>query len=249
MMSDQYLLGGNHHHSSTGPGATVLHAMGQIDTQISHANPTADFLDSPLFAPPSSQQLSNESTSTTLINATNATVAITTTSAPNIPGLGKITPSKNPNPSGNKPKRKVIVVPTYSVNGGLDTKFNSSPRYARPSHLHNLLSPEEYTSTIEVLNDNIKRYRNGTIDKACLAAGPLMLPLAVWGIRHNAKVKKTRGEIERSVDDFNDRMEREGRNVRMFWNRCRAGAGGESYLSIEEVDPASFGDGKYHKVD
>lgn len=76
-----------------------------------------------------------------------------------------------------------------------------------------------------------------------------MLPLAVWGIRHNAKVKKTRGEIERSVDDFNDRMEREGRNVRMFWNRCRTGAGGESYLSIEEVDPAAFGDGKYHKVD
>jgi hypothetical protein len=44
-------------------------------------------------------------------------------------------------------------------------------------------------------------------------------------------------------------MEGEGRNVRMFWNRVRSGGGGESYLSIEEVDASYFGGEKSHKVD
>jgi hypothetical protein len=240
-MNDQDLLGGHHH--STGPGASVLHALGQIDTQTQPSTSTVDLFDS--LPPPSPKQ---QGTETTLINATHATVAITTT-APSIPGIGKITPS-NPNSTNNNiPTKKRIIIPTYSVNGGLDIKFNSNPRDARPSHLHNLLPPQEYEACINVINDNLKKYRNGKIDKACLVTGPLMIPLAIWGIRHNKKVKKSRGEIERSVEEFNDKMEGEGRNVRMFWNRVRSGGGGESYLSIEEVDASYFGGEKSHKVD
>lgn len=105
--------------------------------------------------------------------------------------------------------------------------------------------------TINVLNDNIKRHRNSKFDKACLAAGPLMVPLAVWGVRHNKKEKKIREEIEKSAEEFNDRMESEGRDVRMFWNRG-IGSGGENYLSIEEVDAngaVGARGGKGHKVD
>lgn len=238
MMNDHDLLGGHHHYSSTETDST----MGQFNTNIQQtpaATSTVDLFDS--LAPPSHQRQTGPET--TLINATNATVAITTT-APSIAGLGKITPSTNPN-NTTYTKKKRIIVPTYSVNGGLDIKFNSNPRDVRPSHLHNLIQPEEYEAAINVINDNLKHCRNGFVDKVCLVAGPLMIPLAVWGMRHNKKVKKSRLEIVRSVDEFNGVMETEGRNVRMFWNRAR---GGESYLSIEEVD-AGYDGGKSHKVD
>jgi hypothetical protein len=247
MLNGHDLLGG-HHHSTTGPGAATLQAMGQIDTHIEtqqSAPSTLDLFDS--VVPPALSPSRQSGGETTFINATNATVAITTSStAPVIAGLGKITPSANPNTVAKEQKKRIIV-PTYSVNGGLDIKFNSNPRDARPSHLHSLIQPEEYEATINVINDNLKKYRNGKLDKACLVAGPLMIPLAVWGVRYNKKVKKSRLEIERSVEEFNDRMESERRNVRMFWNRVRSGGGGESYLSIEEVD-SNYG-GKSHKVD
>ena len=75
-----------------------------------------------------------------------------------------------------------------------------------------------------------------------------MIPLAVWGVRHNSKEKKRKKEMERSVNEFNERMEMEGRyDVRMFWNRSRSG---ESFLSIEEVEAGyDSSGGKGHKVD
>lgn len=239
------------HNSSLGPGGTVLRAMGQIDTHISPAPAasasTFDLFDSLPPSPPRQQQ--QQQAETTLIP--NATVSITQT-APNIAGLGKITPSSQPRIQSNKPAKKRVIIPTYSINGGLDMKFNSNPRDARPLHLHNLITPAEYEAAVNVINDNLKKYRNNKIDKICLASGPLMVPLAIWGVRHNTKVKKSRGEIERSVEEFNDRMGMEGRAVKMFWNRSRGG--GESYLSIEEVDdgeynPPSASDGKGYKVD
>jgi hypothetical protein len=66
-----------------------------------------------------------------VFNASHATVSITamnTVAAPSIAGLGKIEPSsaRNSNSEGQqtKAKRKVIYVPTYSCNGGLDTKVS-----------------------------------------------------------------------------------------------------------------------------
>jgi hypothetical protein len=251
------LGGGNPHHHSVGPGTAVLQALGNIGTNIhqqQHPPQSADLLDSPLLAaptsttgaPPPHQQQQQQ----LLIQPNNAQTLITvttTTTAPEIAGLGRINPSAQP-PSQHAPKRKVIRIPTYSCNGGLDVKFNPSPRYARPTHLHNLLTPQEYESTIEELNSRIKRYRMKGVDKALLAAGPLLVPLALWGARHSRQVKKRKVEIERAVSDFNERMDMENKNVRMFWNRATMGGGGESYLTIEEVEAGS-GNGKRGKLD
>ena len=173
-----------------------------------------------------------------VINANHATVSIVTTSsgtvAPNIAGLGKIEPSTQKENAQLKPKRKVIYVPTYSCNGGLDTKFNQFARHARPSHLHGLLTTEEYKREITTLNDKIKNARAKSLDVALLASGALMVPLALWGVRHGKQVKKKRHLIEVGVSEFNQRMSMDGRNLQMIWNRSKVVGGGESYLTIEE---------------
>ncbi|KAL3816504.1 hypothetical protein ACHAXA_011309 [Cyclostephanos tholiformis] len=175
-----------------------------------------------------------------VINANHATVSIVTTSsgeiAPSIVGLGKIEPSAHKDGAQMKPKRKIILVPTYSCNAGLDTKFNQFARHARPSHLHGLLTAEEYEREIMTLNDKIKTARAKSIDVALLASGALMVPLALWGVRHGKQVKRKRRLIEEGVWEFNDRMTMDGRNLRMIWNRSKVVGGGESYLTIEEIE-------------
>ena len=128
-MNDRNLLGGpgGHHHHSMGPGAAAIHAMGQIDTNMvaqQPSTPTGDLLG---FDAQQQQQPQQQ-----VINANHATVSITTsgtggtTAAPAIAGIGKIESSgaQNGNNSG-KPKKKLIYVPTYSCNGGLDTKVSA----------------------------------------------------------------------------------------------------------------------------
>jgi hypothetical protein len=183
-----------------------------------------------------------------VINANHATVSIVTTSsgalAPNIAGLGKMGPSAQKENAQLKPKRKVIYVPTYSCNGGLDAKFNQYARHARPSHLHGLLTPEEYEREIATLNDKIKKARANSLDVALLASGVLMVPLALWGVRHGKQVKRKRNLIEEGVLEFNQRMSTDGRNLQMIWNRSNVVGGGESYLTIEEkeIELATDGD-------
>lgn len=71
---------------------------------------------------------------------------------------------------------------------------------------------------------------------ALLATGPLIFPLALWGGRHAKQVKRKRTLIDEGVWEFNERMGMDGRNVRMVWNRAKVVGGGESYLTIEEVE-------------
>ena len=173
--------------------------------------------------------------------ATNATVSITTSPsiAPNIVGLGKIEPSTQGDNINSQlqPKRKVIYVPTYSCNGGLDTKFNHYSRQAKPSHLHNLLTPDEYEREITMLNEKIKKTRQKKLDIALLATGALMIPLAVWFPRHSKQEKRKRKLIEEGVWEFNERMAMDNnRSVRMVWNRSKVTGSGESFLTIEESD-------------
>ena len=90
---------------------------------------------------------------------------------------------------------------------------------------------------IRALNARIKRARPKAVDAALLAAAPLTLvTLPVWGVRHGQQAKRKRRLIEAATADFNDRMGRDGRNVRMVWNRAKVVGGGESYLTIEEVE-------------
>ena len=240
------------HHHSVGPGGAALRAMGQIDcTEMARSAPPDStdllgFQDSPQQQEHTQHlQYSPSRGETTYINA--STVAISTSGTPTIVGLGKIEPSaaannaNNNNYSNNKPKRKVIFVPTYSCNGGLDTKFNPHPRYARPSSLHNLLTPEDYEVAIQTLNDKIKRSRAKKLDYVLLGTGPLLVPLALWGARHGRQVKQRRKLIEEGVWEFNERMQMEGKNVKMEWNRSKYTGGAESYLTIEEAEGEQSG--------
>lgn len=186
--------------------------------------------ESPQLQPRQNQQV---------INANHATVSIVTSGAvaPNIVGLGKITPSSpNMMTPTNKPKTKRVYVPAYSCNGGMDTKFNPHPRHAKPSDLHGILTAEEYTREISTLNDKIKKARSTSVDIALLATGPLMIPLALWGVRHGKQAKRKRTLIEEHVWDFNQRMTMDRRNIQMIWNRSKVVGGSESYLTIEEIE-------------
>ncbi|KAL7492958.1 hypothetical protein ACHAWT_002094 [Skeletonema menzelii] len=257
MMEADDLLSGSsigqqrHYHSSVGPGGAVLRAMGQIDcNEVARSPPETDLLG---FRDSTQQeqhtqhlQYSPLRGETTYINA--STVAISTSGTPTIVGLGKIEPSAavaNTKNNTNKSKRKVIIVPTYSCNGGLDTKFNPHPRYARPSSLHNLLTPDEYEVAIQTLNDKIKKSRAKKLDYVLLATGPLLVPLVVWGARHGRQVKLRRKLIQEGVWEFNERMQMDGKNVIMVWNRSKYSGGAESYLTIEEAE----GDKRGKKVD
>lgn len=239
------------HYHSVGPGVAALHALGQVDCadidRAPNQNPFDFFGDMP--QQPQQQTLQHYSPprgETTYINA--STVAISTTGTPTIVGIGKIEPNAiiNNNNNNAKPKRKIIHVPTYSCNGGLDIKFNSNPKHARPSSLHNLLTPDEYEVAIQTLNEKIKTSRAKKIDYLLLGTGPLMIPLAIWGLRHGKQVKQRKRLVQEGVWEFNERMEMDGRNdVKMVWNK-RSG-GGDSYLTIEEVKEGTIQSGK--KVD
>ena len=122
-------------------------------------------------------------------------------------------------------------------------QFNHYARHARPAHLHNLLTPEEYEREITMLNEKIKKARANSLDVALLATGALLVPLALWGARHGRQVKRRRKLIEEGVWEFNERMDMDGRNVRMIWNRAKVVGGGESYLTIEEGGSETDGDG------
>mmetsp|Transcript_5452 Transcript_5452/g.8389 ORF Transcript_5452/g.8389 Transcript_5452/m.8389 type:complete len:288 (+) Transcript_5452:2-865(+) len=235
------------HHSSAGrPSGASLRALGQIDcTEMARSStPETDLLgfgDSPQQQQQQQLQYSPARGETTYINT--STVAISTSGTPTIVGLGKIEPSSatNNNTTNTKPKRKVIIVPTYSCNGGFDTKFNPHSKYARPSTLHNLLTPKEYKVAIQTLNDKIKQCRAKKFDHVLLATGPLLVPLAVWGARHGRQVKQRKKLIEEGVWEFNERMQMEGKNVKMEWNRAKYTGGAESFLTIEEVEGDCYG--------
>jgi hypothetical protein len=71
------------------------------------------------------QQQQQQQPQQQVFNAAQATITTMNTTAPSIAGIGKIEPSSarsNNSEQQMKPKRKVIYVPTYSCNGGFDTK-------------------------------------------------------------------------------------------------------------------------------
>ena len=86
--------------------------------------PTGDLLGVEALSPPPPQPATAPAQ---VINAQQATVSITTSgTAPGIAGIGKIAPSSPRRADASeKPRRKVVVVPTYSCSGGFDTKVRA----------------------------------------------------------------------------------------------------------------------------
>ena len=147
--------------------------------------------------------------------------------AQSIAGISKIRPTAAadstgaaPTSASSRPKR-MIRVPQRVIQGGLETKFDPDPYGIA---LHGLLIPQQYTAAISALNHALHPARSNNLDAALLATGPLIFPLAVWGVRHRGQVKKRKRLLLRGIDDFN----RSHPDLLMRWHRRPA-----SCLTIE----------------
>lgn len=103
----------------------------------------------------------------------------------------------------------------------MDSKFETDPYEAE---LHGLMAPGQYTDAMENLNRKLRRSRPGVIDGALLVAGPFILPLALWGVRHRAQTKRRKRLLKEGINEFNTQYQ----ELLMRWNRRP-----QSILTIE----------------
>ena len=124
-------------------------------------------------------------------------------------------------PHDQQKQRQRIVVPTRAIQGGFDTKFEVDPYSIE---LYGLLTSTQYTEAIQQINDTIAPSRSKKLDGLLLAAGPLMVPLALWGIRHSNQNRRRKKLRKIAIDNFNIQYP----TLLMRWNRKP-----ESKLTIE----------------
>ena len=122
--------------------------------------------------------------------------------------------------SGGSSRRR-IVVPQRPIQGGFDMKFDTDP-YGMD--LKGLMTSSQYTDAMTAINDRLRPSRSGVIDKALLLTGPLLLPLALWGVRHSNQNRRRKRLLRKAIDDFNTRNP----TLMMRWNRSP-----QSCLTIE----------------
>ena len=89
------------------------------------------------------------------------------------------------------------------------------------------MTGEEYTDAILKLNDFLRPSRSTKLDGVLLGTGMLILPLALWGVRHNQQTKRRRKLLRQGIDDFN----RANPGLYMRYNKRAS-----SFLSIERRD-------------
>jgi hypothetical protein len=108
--------------------------------------------------------------------------------------------------------RERIVCLQRVINGGVDFKFETDPYDVK---LYNLMSATEYTDAMTHINDTLKPSRAKKIDAFLLATGVLMVPLAIWGVRHGMQAKKRKRLLKKAIQDFNASHAA----LHMRWNR------------------------------
>jgi len=74
------------------------------------------------------------------------------------------------------------------------------------------------------LNKKLRPCRAGAIDGVLLVSGPLLVPLALWGVRHRYQTKKRKRLLKEGIREFNIQYQ----ELLMRWNRRP-----ESQLTIE----------------
>jgi hypothetical protein len=102
-----------------------------------------------------------------------------------------------------------------------DFKFETDPYDVE---LHGLMTPEQYTEAIENLNNKLRPSRSGKADGMLLAAGPLLVPLALWGVRHRNQAKRRKRLLKEGIHEFNMQYQ----ELLMRWHRRP-----DSVLTIE----------------
>ena len=121
-----------------------------------------------------------------------------------------------------------LVVPTYIVNGGFDSKFQTEPREVPGlADFSDKLSGSDYKHSIEEINRALKKSRAGKASMVCLMAGPLLLPLIPYAAitYRNKRVRKK--VLLKAIADFNVQHP----TLHMRWRRKPA-----SQLVIEDAD-------------
>lgn len=103
--------------------------------------------------------------------------------------------------SYQNPKKR-IVVPDRMVNGGFDAKYETD---ASLVNLAGLMTAQDYTESLSNLNDQLKKSRSTKVDGALLIMGPLMVPLAIWGVRHSRQAKRRKRLLRDAMQHFNER--------------------------------------------
>lgn len=93
-----------------------------------------------------------------------------------------------------------IVVPERAINGGFDCKWASDPYNVK---LYDIMTSQDYEDAITRVNDTVKPSRSKKIDAVLLFTGPLMVPLAIWGVRHSGQVKKRKKLLKVAIEEFN----------------------------------------------
>lgn len=81
--------------------------------------------------------------------------------------------------------------------------------------LRGILTADEYRAAVAGINRRIKKARPGKADGALLAAGALMVPLVIWGVRRSRQMKKRKRYLNRGIDEFNAANP----TLLMRWNR------------------------------
>lgn len=105
-----------------------------------------------------------------------------------------------------------IVVPQRPIQGGFDMKFESDPYRL---DLKGILTKEQYTDVITTINDRLRPSRSGIVDKALLITGPLIVPLALWGVRHSNQNRRRKRLLRKAIEEFNTSHP----TLLMRWNR------------------------------
>ena len=132
--------------------------------------------------------------------------------------------------------RTQIVVPTRPCQGGMFEKFEDDPYDVA---LHGIMTNDEFSAAIQAINNLIKKARPGKVDGALLAAGPLMVPLMVWGVRHSSQMKKRKKQLHIGIAEFNANNP----TLYMRWNRKP-----KSILTIERregQDPTAMAEAQF----
>lgn len=93
-----------------------------------------------------------------------------------------------------------IVVPERAVNGGFDCKWVSDPYHVK---LYGIMMSQDYEDAITRVNDTVKPSRAKKIDAVLLVTGPLIVPLAIWGVRHSGQVRKRKKLLKVAIQEFN----------------------------------------------
>tara|TARA_B100000780_G_scaffold270430_1_gene230219 strand:+ start:1187 stop:1603 length:417 start_codon:yes stop_codon:yes gene_type:complete len=96
--------------------------------------------------------------------------------------------------------KQPLIIPQYPCNGGMDTKFQTEPREVSGyQHWRDVLTPTEFTQSIEQINIALKPSRAGRISILCLATGSLLFPLIPFAILTMRRKKLRKKILKRAI--------------------------------------------------